>query len=377
MHELSCPACGSPSQYDFRDYLLMCPVCSATFRLDMESGQKDVYGDHYIVPNTADPRKVKDLVMEWLKRLHHNPSLAEKEYFIVDISGISMPYWVVSLEAHTVWKGLTKKHRRTNEDIPGSDFLVEQGQFRRSYRWAINGRNNICEKWGLTRLHEPKEAIKVEWDGFPLDSTFSRGRMQEIEKERTAYDSREFFEFKFANGLAIAGIQVGEEEALRRAKQHVDLYHYKIAQTHVDYLLDQRTELEIAGIQLLHLPFWHAQYVYRPRTALKHLYKPKEKHVVLDGHTTGILKGELALVHRDKVWVNALVTTIAAVLFFLLGAAWHGAFFLVAIFAAVVAGMSAYIATTRASRSDQQPSLISGDSQSNVKGRPQPAAQSA
>jgi len=352
----------------------MCPFCSATFRLDLESGQKEIYGDHYIVPNTTDPRKVKDLVMEWLRRLHHSPDLAEKEYFITDISGLSVPYWVVSLEAHTVWKGLTKKVRRSLEEIPGSDFLVETGQFRRSYRWAVSSRNNICEAWGLTRLHEPKEAIKVEWDGFPLDSTFSRGRMQEIEKEKTAYDSREFFEFKFANGLSIAGVQVDEEEALRRAKQHVDLYHYKIAQIQVDYLLDYRTELEIAGIQLVHLPFWHAQYVYRPRTALKHLYKPKEKHVVLDGHTTGILKGELALVHRDKVWVNSLVTGIAAVVFFLLGVAWHGAFYLVAIFAAIVAGMSAYIATTRAARSDQTPSLVNGDGQTNIKGRPAPMA---
>jgi len=98
------------------------------------------------------------------------------------------------------------------------------------------------------------------------------------------------------------------------------------------------------------LPFWHARYVYQPRTALKHLYKPKDKHVLLDGNSTGVLKGELALVHRDKVWVNALITGVASVLMFLLGAAWHPAFFLIALFCLVVSGMSGYIATTRSGK---------------------------
>jgi len=347
MHELACPGCGSPSQYDFRDYLLMCPFCSVTFHLEAESGQKEIFGDHYIVPNTSDARKVKELVLEWFKRLHHNPAVAEKEYFVTDIRGVSIPFWVVSLEAHTVWKGLAQRSKRTLESAPGSDYLLEKGQFRRSYRWAVCARNNICETWGIARLHEPKEPITVEWDGFPLDSTFSRGRLQDMENERSAYDSREFFEFKFSNGLAVQGVQVDEDEALRRARSQVELYHFKLAGLNVDFLTDHRTELEIAGIQLIHLPFWHARYVYQPRTALRHLYKPKDKHVLLDGNSTGVLKGELAIVHRDKVWVNALVTAVCSVIMFLLGAAWHPAFFLVALFLLAVAGLSGYIASVR------------------------------
>lgn len=370
MHELSCPSCGSPSQYDFRDHLLMCPLCSATFRFEIESGQKEIFGDHYIVPNTADPRRVKELVMEWLRRLHHNPSIAEKEYFVVDITGISLPFWIVSLEAHTVWKGLVQRQKRSMETAPGSEFLIETGQFRRSYRWAINGRNNICETWGLTRLHESKEPVGVDWDGFPLDSTFSRGRLQDLGTDRSAYDAREFFEFKFANGLPILGIQVPEEEALRRARSHVELYHYKLAAMNADYLTDHRSELEVAGIQLIHLPFWHARYIYRPATALRHLYRTKEKHVLLDGYTTGVLKGELALVHKDKVWVNAIVTGITSVVLFLIGAAWHPAFFLVAIFTLVIGILSAYAATTKGKSRGDSPLNIGLDGGKSTDGKP-------
>ena len=355
MHELYCPACNTPSQFDFANYLQMCPFCSATFKIDLETGNKEVFNDHYIVPNTIDPGTVKELIMEWLRRLHHRPSLADKEFFVVDIQGISIPYWVVSLEGHSAWAGLVQKqHKSVLHATPGSMYLREEGQFRRSYRWAVSARENICETWGLTRMHEPKENIQVEWDGFPLDSTFSRGRLTDEGLEKSAYEVREFFEFKFANGLPIVGIQVQEEEALRRARSHVELYHYKLACLHVDYLLDVRTELEIAGIQLLHLPLWNARYIYRPRTALRHFYKGKEKNVILDGFGKGVLSGELAITHTDKVTVNAIVTGVSTILFLMLGSGWHPAFYLVAIFAGLVSGISSFMAITRKTKAQEE-----------------------
>ena len=260
----------------------MCPFCSATFKLDLASGLKEIFGDHYIVPNTIDSGMVKVLAMEWLKRLHHKPSLAEKEFFIIDIQGFSLPLWIVSLEGHTTWKGLVQKRIRIDQSLKsGADYLVESGQFRRSYRWAVSSRDNICETWGLTRLHEPKENVTVEWDGFPMDSTFSRGRLTDNDNEKSAYDIRNFFEFKYANGLPILGIQVSEEEALRRARSHVNLYHYKLSCLNCDYLIDYRTELEIAGIQLIHVPMWKIGYIYQPKTALRHFYKAKERKIII------------------------------------------------------------------------------------------------
>lgn len=354
MYELACPACNSPSQYDFTDYLLMCPFCSCTFRLDHDSGQKEIFGDHYIVSNTSNQAQVKSLVLEWLKRLNHKPGSTDREYFVVSITGLSIPFWIISLEAHTAWKGLVRRQARSRlEQRPGGEYLIEQEQYKRNYRWAVSARHNICESWGMVRLHEPKEKVGVEWDGFPLDSTFSRGQIQDAESPKTAYESREFFEFKFANGLPIIGIQVNEDEALRRTKLHVEQYHLALSRLNVDFLTDCRTEVEIAGVQLVHLPFWQATYVYRPRTILRHFYRPKEKHVVLEGYNNGILAGELAIQRRDKMWINAMVTGAAAVAIFVLGLAWHPAFLLVALFTALVAGGSAYIAAMRASDMDK------------------------
>jgi hypothetical protein len=213
----------------------MCPFCSASFRFDLESGRKEAFGDHYIIPNTIDPVRVKEHVLEWLKRLHHKPGVADKEFVVLDIKGASVPFWIVSLEAHTVWRGHVQRQKKGTDTRLGSEFLTESGNFRRSYRWAINARSNICENWGIARLHEPKEPVEVVWDGFPLDSTYSRGRITpEAKGEKSAYDSREFFEFKYANGLPILSCQIGEEEALRRAKNHVERYHQGMLLTRFD-----------------------------------------------------------------------------------------------------------------------------------------------
>lgn len=351
MHELACPNCNSTSQYDFDEILLMCPYCSATFRINYENGQKDIFPDHYIVPNMSDPGQIKGIVLEWLRRMHHKPTAVDKEYFVTDIAGYSIPYWVISMEAHTSWKGLVKRaHRNRLESQLGGDFLLESGHFRRTYRWAVSARKNVCEVWGMTRLHEPKEALQTEWDGFPLDSTYSRGRL--IDKpglgDRTAYDLREYFDFKLANNLPVLGVEIEEEEALRRARHHVNLYHYQLSKLNADFLTDYRTELEIAGVQLIHLPFWHARYVYQPKTALRHIYKPKEKNVVIEGFSSGILVGELALQRQDKLWINTAVCGSAAITFFILGILWHPAFFLVSLFAVAITAVSIFNAGGKA-----------------------------
>ena len=46
VHELACPSCNAPSQYDLKDYLMMCPFCSITFKISMETGKKEIYSDH-------------------------------------------------------------------------------------------------------------------------------------------------------------------------------------------------------------------------------------------------------------------------------------------------------------------------------------------
>lgn len=351
MYDLSCPSCNTASQFELSDFVLMCPFCSSSFHYDVKTGQKEIFSDHYIVPNTLNANTTKDLVYEWLKRLHHRQIEANKEFYVTDIKGYNLPYWVISLEGHTVWKGMVqKRHTGKTDGKSGSDVLIEKGRYRRSYRWAVAARENLAEIWGITRLHQPLEKISMTWDGFPLDSTFSRGLLEEpTENSKSAYDVREFFDFKYANGLPILGVQIDHDEALRRARDHVLRYHFELSALNVDHLVDMNTEIEVAGVQLIHLPMWHAKYMYTPRGALRHFYTPKEKNLLINGYSKGILKGEIALVHRDKVIVNAAVCFLTTMCFMLLGLLLHPAFHFVAVFAALVGIISVGIAARRKS----------------------------
>jgi hypothetical protein len=360
MHELACPSCNATSKFDLRENLFLCPFCSATFSVSKETGQKEIFGEHFIVPNTTDSRQIKDLTLEWLKRLHHSKASVEQEFSVSDIAGFSVPYWIISLEAHTSWKGLIEKRHSSTSPQEGpfnKNHIMETGQFHRSYRWCISARENICEHWGMARLHEPNEKIHVDWDGFPLDSTFSRGRLDPVSgtKENaqgkrvdvSAYNVKEYFDFKFANGLPILNIEVDEEEAMRRAQNQVLRYHHELVKTFNDLTIDCRTELEIAGLQLIHLPFWFAKYYYQPKSFLKHLQKPKERNLILDGFATGVLKGELPVLRKDKLMVNAIVCAVTSIFMFILGLGWHPAFFIVAVFCLIVAAVSASVANKK------------------------------
>jgi hypothetical protein len=349
MYELQCPQCNKSQPHQLEDAVLSCQTCSTSFSFDAKTGRKEIFADHFIIPNALDLGKVKESALEWLRRIHHKPNSVDYEYMVSGIESFSLPFWVVSIESHTVWKGLVKRQRpdmslRQNR---GGDYLVEKGVFRRSYRWAISGRQNICEIWGMHRLHHPMEQIDVEWDGFPIDSTFSRGKLEEPSpgknSDESLYDRKESFDLKLANGLPIYGIQIDSKEALRRARFQVEQYHYKLAKKNVNYLTDIRSELEIVGVQLIHLPFWHVTYMYRPRNMLRYFYQPQKKNLLLDGREAGILEHELALTFKDKIQVNSIILGFAAAATTLLGIMLHPVFFMVSIFSLIIIMVSHYL----------------------------------
>jgi hypothetical protein len=138
----------------------------------------------------------------------------------------------------------------------------------------------------------------------------------------------------------------------------VEWYHYNVASLYCDFLLDCRHEIDIAGIQLIHLPIWHATYSYRPTNFLRHFHRPEEKHVVIEGVRGGVLKGELGIIHRDKVQINAIVTGIAAIVFFVLGAVWSPMLLLVSLFFGLVSGLSAYIAMIKLEERKRQAHFV-------------------
>ena len=339
MYEIICPNCEKTIQKVQGVKIYTCPDCSTSFYIGENEGTI-ILNQHTILPNVIDTLAVRELVLEWLRRTGHDPKHIDNRYIVTDISGVMMPYWVISVAAYTLWKGLVKReHVEYNK---GSTYLTERGEFIRQYKWAISARANICEYESLVQLHHPVEPIQVQWDGFPVESTLSSGILKG--EEDTSIDNTQpvKFEYKFANGLPVLSIQVDDNEAIRRASHNIELYHHKLAQLNVDYLIDYDTKIEISDIELCHIPLWEAKYVLKPRFPLGYLMSPDFKTVVIDGNNSSIVTAELPMKRQDKLKINAAVTGISAVLLILMAYFFHPSIFLASLFMLGICGYCLY-----------------------------------
>jgi hypothetical protein len=343
MYEVSCAVCSASFEYNLEDYIHVCPFCSSGFVLDFEDGSKQLIGDHFIIPNRLDREHVANIFYDWIGERYHRkgrPEL-EKEFRVLGAYGVCLPFWVISAEVHTYWCGQTQKDsdeakRSANY---GERFVREDGRFSRRYRWAILARRNPKEHWGLDRVHHPREPVAVDWDGFPLDE--SLGVVRGAESTMTAFDQKQVFKFEHSNGLTVMGTQIKEAAAIARARDQIQEYHRRIAKLRVGFLYEHRTETEIVGVQLIHVPFWILRYAYIPKSFFRFVSPVRERRLMLQGLTGAVLEAELPINSTDKIMVNMMVTGVLAFISLGLSVFMHPLFFFIFVIFGLVCGFSA------------------------------------
>lgn len=326
MYQVSCAACSASFEYNPEDYIHLCPFCSTGFVLDLDEGAKDIIGDHYIIPNRVDREQVEKTFYEWITERYHRKDKVKDEFKILGFYGVCLPYWIVSLEAHTFWSGHSVKANQYPGQAPdyGAKFVREEGRFSRRYRWAILARKSPKEHWGMERLHQPLEQVMVDWDGFPLDESMGVAK----DNVPALYEAKQAFKFDHANGLTVAGIQVKENGAIARAKDQIQEYHRRVAKTKVGTLAEHRTEIEVVGIHIVHLPFWVLRYAFVPKSVFRFFTTARERRLVMQGYTQAVLEAELPLNASDKVMTNMFVCGLLAFVSLALSILMHPLFFL-------------------------------------------------
>lgn len=335
MYEVSCPSCTVAFEYNVEDYIHLCPACSSGFALNLEEGTKEVIGDHFIIPNKTSKQQADEIFFKWLSERHHRPEKAKKEFKILGSYGASIPFWVVSIEAHTYWSGHSAKAEAYAGQATnfGSRFAREDGRFSKKYRWSTLARKSPKEHWGLERLHHPKEPINVDWDGFPFDDAMGKTLDTSLP---AIYDSKMLFKFEHSSDLVISGIQVREQNAIARAKDQIQEYHRRICKTKVGTLYEHRTEVEVVGVHLVHTPFWVLRYAYIP-TGMARFFSPaKEKHLLIQGYTQAVLEAELPVERSAKVFANLVVTSTLSLVSLVLAITMHPLFLLLTAFFAFI-----------------------------------------
>ena len=305
MFEVSCASCQASFEYNPDDYIHLCPYCSAGFIIDPEEGAKDLIGDHYIIPSNIEKDNIEEIFNEWISKRYHNPSKIKSEFNILGSYGVMLPYWVISVEAHTFWSG----HSAKKNLYPGrvrdlaSGYSKEEGRFSRRYRWAVLARKSPKEHWGLERLHHPRESVMVDWEGFPLDETMGAPD----EGVKPIYEAKLPFKYEQANEIAVASIQTKELSAVARAKDQINEYHRRMAKTKIGTLYEHRTEIEVVGLHIVHMPFWFIRYSFSPKSFFKFFTTVRERRLLIQGYTKAVLDAELPLNTSDKVMTNIVV----------------------------------------------------------------------
>lgn len=340
MYQVSCASCAASFEYNIEDYIHLCPYCNSGFIIDYDEGAKEIIGDHYIIPSRLDKDTVEKQFFNWMNERYHRPDRVADEFKVLGSYGVCLPYWVVSLEAHTMWSGHSQKANQYPGQAPdhGAKFLREEGRFSRRYRWAILARKSPKEHWGLERLHEPRENVIVDWDGFPLDESLGLPP----EGTPSVYEGKQAFRFEHSNGLTVSGIQVKESAAISRAKDQIQEYHRRICKTKVGTLYEHRTEIEVVGIHVVHVPFWIVRYAFIPKSAFRYFTTARERRLVISGYTERILEAELPLNASDKVMTNLIVCGALAFVSLALSVMVHPLFFLLFMSFSLVCVLSAW-----------------------------------
>lgn len=340
MYQVFCAACNASFEYNNEDYIHICPYCSSGFVLDYEEGTKELIGDHFVIPNRLSREKVVDIFETWIKERYHKPDRIKDEFNILGMYGICMPYWIVSLEAHSYWSGHSRKAHEYVGQRPeySAKFVKEEGRFSRRYRWCILARKSTKEHWGLERLHHPKESVLVDWDGFPLDESMGRPPEDVV----SIYQSKKPFKFEHVNGLVVSGVQLKENAAIARTKDQVVEYHRRICKTKVGTLQDHRTEVEVVGIQIMHIPFWVIRYGYAPKSAFRFLTKTRENRLIISGYTEAVLEAELPINANDRVMTNLIVCGVLSLVSLFFSMFVHSLFIIVTLVFVAVCVLSAW-----------------------------------
>ena len=339
MYEVSCASCQASFEYNSEDYVHLCPFCSAGFIIDTAEGTKDLIGDHYIIPSNLHSDQIQKIFFDWIAQRYHRPDKIRSEFSVLGYYGVLLPYWVISLEAHTYWSGHSAKEKnysgQSNE--LAAKFVKEEGRFSRRYRWAILARKSPKEHWGLERLHKPKENVMTDWDGFPLDETMGVAD----EGDPPIYEAKMNFKFEHTGNLTLAGIQVRENQAILRARDQITEYHRRIAKTKIGSLYEHRTEVEVVGIHVVHIPFWLLRYSFAPKSFFRFFTTARERRILVQGYTKAVLDAEMPLSSSDKILTNLIICGVLAFISMVLAVFFNTLFFflfLIFIFIACVSG---------------------------------------
>ena len=239
VQEITCSHCGAPISFEPGEIMATCKYCGYT--VVIETGKTFTF-EHSMLQNKYDLTEIEETIKNWMRAGFLKPSDLAKKSKIMEKTLIYLPFWVVSVEAESNYKGIFERI---------TPAVVKEGKIEKKYDWLVLARK--ATKFP-TREYDVPLTGKIPYD-FRKIEAFAKILNSEIEKN----------------------------EAAERAKQQVEEHHRYLAQQDIDRIIEMKSEIEINQSVYLHAPIWFVKYEY----------KGKAYQLLIDGATGTVIKGDI------------------------------------------------------------------------------------
>jgi hypothetical protein len=237
--EIDCSHCGAPLPVQPGEILITCNYCGFTSVVD--TGKAFEF-EHSLILNTVATTQVFDDAKSWMKNSFIAPKDLTKKSSLLEQNLTYLPFWVVSGEASSHYKGIFERI---------SPAVEKEGDITNNYDWMVLAR---------TQTDFPTRAYHLSLEGkIPFEAT------------------------KIEKGAKILNSEMTSQEAAERAHDEINNLHQYLAKDRVDRIIEIKTNFDISGTYYLHAPVWFLAYGY----------KDKRFQIIMDGASGQIIKGDL------------------------------------------------------------------------------------
>ena len=236
---IRCSHCGGPVDFTPGEIIATCKYCG--FTTVVETGQAFTF-EHSLLLNKYDEVQIETPMRDWMRSGFVKPSDLAKNSKITEKTLVYLPFWVVSIEAKSTYKGIFERMTPS---------IVKDGTIEKEYNWLVLAR-------------EATEFPTREYD-VPLD-----GKMP--------------YDFRRIEGFAkVLNSEIDRDEAVALAKQQIEAHHRFLLQQDVDKIVEMKSDFNVKQAVYLHAPVWFIKYDYRG----------KSYQLLIDGATGMAVKGEI------------------------------------------------------------------------------------
>ncbi|MDR1993755.1 MAG: hypothetical protein LBQ98_09775 [Nitrososphaerota archaeon] len=236
---IGCSHCGAPVEFKAGEIIATCKYCG--FTTVIETGKAFNF-EHSVLPNNYSLEQMENLVRDWMRSGFMKPADLAKKSKITEKNLTYLPFWIVSVEASTKYKGIFERIAPP---------IVKEGEIKKEYNWLVLARQASDFP---TRAYDVPLAGKVPYD------------------------------FRKIEGFAkLLNSEMERDQVLTVARQQIDAHHRFLLQQDIDRIIEASTTITLNQMVYLHAPVWFIKYEYKGN-----IYQ-----IILDGAKGMTLRGDI------------------------------------------------------------------------------------